>query len=292
MNVVDQEPFGAVLTDVDLSEPLSPADGEAFVAAYERCHLLVAHGQHLDPEAQVRLMELLGPVRRDAYEDGVTYVAKEAEFAGRERAGVIGDYPLSWHSDGTYVPCPMLALSLHALAVEGDTRTRFASGCRAFTEMPADMRARLLDLQALHVRPHSMVTRNRLADLQEFEPRQVRPVVGHDHHETGAKAIWINFQHTDSIVGLAPDESEALIEEIFDRLYGPANVFEHQWAVGDMVVWDNLAVQHSRDAIGVAVNTRVLQRVGVETKTFAEQMFPGFTMAAVSDGGRPPGDSP
>ena len=42
---------------------------------------------------------------------------------------------------------------------------------------------------------------------------------------------------------------------------------------------------HSSGAEQDAV--RVLQRVGVETKTFAEQMFPGFTMAAVSDGGRP-----
>ena len=66
---------------------------------------------------------------------------------------------------------------------------RFASGDRAFAEMPTDLRTRLLGLQALHVRPHSMVTRNRLADLEDFEPRQVRPVVGHDHHETGARAI-------------------------------------------------------------------------------------------------------
>jgi len=35
-----------------------------------------------------------------------------------------------------------------------------------------------------------------------------------------------------------------------------------------------------------AVTTRVLQRVGVETKTFEEQMFAGFTLTAVSDGGR------
>ena len=286
MKVLDLDHFGAVLSEVDLSEPLSADHAAAFIAAYERYHLLVAHDQHLDIEAQVRLMELLGPVRRDAHEGGASYVTKEAEFDGREYKGLIGDYPLSWHSDGTYVPCPTLALSLHALAIEGDTWTRFASGSRAFADMPTDLKTRLLDLQALHVRPHSMVTRNRLSDLEDFEPRQVRPVVGHDHHETGARAIWLNFQHTDSILGLDPDESEALIDDIFGRLYGPDNVYEHQWATGDLVVWDNLAVQHARDALGAAVTTRVLQRVGVETKTFEEQMFPGFTLTAVSDGGR------
>jgi len=47
----------------------------------------------------------------------------------------------------------------------------------------------------------------------------------------------------------------------------------------------SLTTDSSRLPLG-AVTTRVLQRVGVETKTFEEQMFAGFTLTAVSDGGR------
>jgi taurine dioxygenase len=288
MDTVPLSPFGVEITGIDLSSPPSAEDSRALVNAYEDHHLLLVRDQSLSVDAQARVMELLGPVRRDAYDRGASYVAKEAEIDGEAKTGVIGSYALSWHSDGTYVPEPTLALSLHALAIGGPTSTRFASGALAFRQMPEAMRERVRSLEALHVRPHSMVTRNRLADLEDFEPRQVRPVIGHDHHRTGEAAVWVNFQHTDSIVGLGSEESEQLIEEIFSYLYGNDGVYEHWWAVGDIIIWDNLAVQHSRDEIGDEIAARTLQRVSVETLTFEEQMFPGYTQTAVSDGGRPP----
>ena len=250
MDFIPLHPFGIEVTGTDLSSALSAGDSHALVHAYEDHHLLLVRGQRLTIDAQARVMEFLGPVRRDAYDRGASYVAKEAEIDGVVKQGVIGSYALSWHSDGTYVAEPTLALSLHALEIGGVTSTRFASGSRAFREMPEPMREQLRPLEALHVRPHSMVTRNRLADLEDFEPRRVRPVIGHDHHRTGATAVWVNFQHTDSILGLGSEESERLIEEIFGYLYGRDNVYEHWWSVGDIVIWDNLAVQHSRDQIG------------------------------------------
>ena len=45
-------------------------------------------------------------------------------------------------------------------------------------------------------------------------------------------------------------------------LYAPANVFEHQWAPGDLALWDNFALQHGRPEWPVSA-PRSLRRVCV-----------------------------
>ena len=42
------------------------------------------------------------------------------------------------------------------------------------------------------------------------------------------------------------DESEALLRAMFDIAEDPAIIYEHEWRVGDLVVWDNLACLHAR----------------------------------------------
>ena len=67
---------------------------------------------------------------------------------------------------------------------------------------------------------------------------------------------------TDSIVGLDEPSSEALLAELWSELYAPTNVYTHHWRVGDLVVWDNIAVQHARDDV-VGGSGRTLRRVPV-----------------------------
>ena len=42
------------------------------------------------------------------------------------------------------------------------------------------------------------------------------------------------------------DESEKLLQEMFDIVEDPAIIYEHHWRVGDLVMWDNLACLHAR----------------------------------------------
>jgi taurine dioxygenase len=74
--------------------------------------------------------------------------------------------------------------------------------------------------------------------------------------------LYITAMQTDSIVGCSEDESEALLGACWSTLYAPDNVYEHFWQVGDLVVWDNLALQHARDAVQ---GRRTLRRVPVGT---------------------------
>jgi taurine dioxygenase len=59
------------------------------------------------------------------------------------------------------------------------------------------------------------------------------------------------------------DESEALLDELWAHCTQPRFVYTHQWAVGDVVVWDNRATLHRRDAFDSS-SRRVLYAAQVE----------------------------
>ena len=46
------------------------------------------------------------------------------------------------------------------------------------------------------------------------------------------------------------------------HLYSPAYVYEHRWSEGDLILWDNRALQHARDALDPNA-PRTLRRVSV-----------------------------
>ena len=115
---------------------------------------------------------------------------------------------------------------------------------------------------ALHVYPLLEArgdARYRLADVDEGAARAEHPVLM-THPVTGVDLLYVSAMQTDSIVGLPETESEALLARCWDVLYAPDNVYEHVWSLGDLVVWDNLAVHHARDAVQ---GRRTLRRVPV-----------------------------
>jgi taurine dioxygenase len=73
--------------------------------------------------------------------------------------------------------------------------------------------------------------------------------------------LYVSQQATIEILGLPPEENEALLDELFTHLYDPAFVLEHRWHEGDLVVWDNIAVQHARAAVRLDGPERTLRKV-------------------------------
>ena len=67
------------------------------------------------------------------------------------------------------------------------------------------------------------------------------------HDETGRKAIYVNRLMTQRIDGLPEQESDALLEALFDHSEKPEFVYRHVWKVGDLLLWDNRCSTHARD---------------------------------------------
>jgi taurine dioxygenase len=62
------------------------------------------------------------------------------------------------------------------------------------------------------------------------------------------KAIIASEQMTVHVVGLDESEGDEFLQTLYRHLYADDNVYTHQWQPNDMIVWDNIALHHSRPA--------------------------------------------
>lgn len=254
------EPFGhevalASIRDIDAGA------AEALRALYQRDGLLLVRGLELSQADQIELCRHLGPVNESQFENFlVSNVAKEGHLGTRE---------LLWHHDVPYLPAPYLGASLHALKVDpGAVGTRFASGFRAYERLPPALKERIDGMKALHVRERVFDRRNRLTDLQEGDVCTVHDIVRRQP-ETGRPYLFVSENLSPCIIGLSEADSQALLEELFGYIYAADNVFEHRWVKGDIVIWDNLTLQHARGLAGTG--TRTLQRVTIAELGYTAQ---------------------
>ena len=81
------------------------------------------------------------------------------------------------------------------------------------------------------------------AKAAELVPGAEHPVV-RTHPDTGRRHLYVNRGFTRSIVGLAPDESDALLELLFRHCEQPNIQVRHQWSPGDVAIWDELPTLH------------------------------------------------
>ena len=252
------QPFGVEI-DLDLAQPLSASDQDEFRRLYAVHDLVVAHGEPMSMDAQVRLMSDLGPVLRT--EDSMGEISRESPIG-------LGGAPLCFHSDYIYSPEPLLGISLHALdVVAGETSTRFASGRTAYEALGAGGGDAIESLETLQVFGDALDRRNRLAEVATLPSTAHRLVW--EHPGTGGRFLLAPEMTTDCVVGLSPTDSEALIERLFAAMYSPANILEHRWEPGDTVIWNNVSVMHARGDYS-RTEHRVLQRVAIGTKGYFE----------------------
>jgi taurine dioxygenase len=265
------EPFGVEL-DVDLSAPLSGEGAHHFTELVWQSGLVVAHGQSISKERQTALMSLLGPILQRAGEQG--YISTES---GHE----VSLSALPFHADAAYTTAPLDALSLHAVdVVDGASSTRFANATRACATLPATLRDVLASHSVDMIAPGFATLDKRSCDIREPEAmcRGERPGL-YRHPHTGAECIWVSEMHAARILGMSWEESRAVLTAVFDHLYAPENVHEHVWRKGDIVIWDNIGLQHARPALHEA-GRRVLQRVIVGTEGVAPHVRAGIQMTA------------
>ncbi len=157
------------------------------------------------------------------------------------RRGAIEDVRHGWHSDLSYDPKPAKATLLHATNVPSSGgNTCFANAAAAWEALPEAVRARVKGLEALFVygtdqRNRSLVVAARTLDSEQ---RAVHPVAN-AHAATGRAAIYANPLLTVGVVGMAQEESDRLLDELYDMLDRPEFHWEHEWSVGDTLMWDN-----------------------------------------------------
>ena len=264
LEVRDLHPgFGSEVIGLDSHAEIDGETARFLQDLFDERGLILVRDPALSLEFQTLLSNLL---IREAPPAASPDTPRDPYFVSNKEEG--GGAPfgrLLYHSDGMWLERPFQLLSLYAVHVEPPvTPTSFVSTVHAWATLPAELRARV---EALHVEHGHDATYQRgdgdddvlVATFRE-EESNVTPI-GHRHPRTGATMLYASQMMTKRVVELSPAESEALLEEIFQHLYTPENTLDHIWQDGDLVLWDNLALQHARPNVTREGPVRTLRKV-------------------------------
>ncbi len=167
--------------------------------------------------------------------------------------GEAGDGELKWHTDHGFMERPAgftMLLAREVPARGGDTS--FLNMYRAYEALPDDLRARVQGRSVKHQASHSSTGQRRPGwlDLASDDPRDlpgaVHPIV-RTHPETRRKALFLGRRFGSYIPPLPLEDSEALLDELWDHVTRAEFAWTQKWQIGDLVIWDNRCTMHRRD---------------------------------------------
>ncbi len=200
----------------------------------------------------------------------------------RPDSGVNADSALLWHSDNMWSAYPTLYIVLSGTEVVGDLApTRFASNVRACRALDEELRGRVQALRTINLSnlapgeqvgdvarsaipvPPTRVVRKILPADDFHYPRTAYPVIWR-HPRTGDEVLTVEEDFSAQIEGLPAEESERLYRQLFAIVYDERFVYDHHWQQDDLVIWDNLALQHGRPDFHGVPGIRTLARTSVQ----------------------------
>ncbi|KIW07577.1 uncharacterized protein PV09_01532 [Verruconis gallopava] len=154
---------------------------------------------------------------------------------------------VTWHSDVTYEEQPPGTTFLYLLdgpVAGGDTL--FANQAEAYRRLSPEFRKRLHGLKAVHSGFEQAENASRRGGIVRRDPvANVHPIV-RTHPVTGEKALFVNPQFTRKIVGYKKEESDYLLNFLYDHIAkGQDFQARVKWEPGTVVVWDNRVTAHS-----------------------------------------------
>lgn len=275
-------PIGAELSGIDLSRPVDDATFAAVETALDRHAVVVIRDCPLTAAQLAGFARRFGPPQinvraeaRNADTPEIFWISNITEDGKPVGSHDAGRY---WHSDLCYLPAPSKVTLLNAIEVpERDGRTLgdtvFASATAAYDALSEGMKRRLDGLQAANGyrvmwnrKAREFGQRPVLSEAEleaRFPPDTIHPVV-RTHPATGAKCLFVCDGYSHRIVGLPEDESDALLRDLFAHLARPEFHYSHNWRVGDLLMWDNCAVQHRATYDYEPAQRRLMQRCTVE----------------------------
>ncbi len=249
-------PIGAEIRGVDLSKPLDDDTFAAVENAFNEHAVIWFRDQTITPEQQVAFSERFGAIEVNAFnkfalpDNPKVLIVSNIKEGGKDIG--YADAGSHWHTDMSYTATPPRMTMLYAIEVPmengkplGDTL--FASATAAYDSLPDETKAKIDGLKATH---RFAAKERGVKKPVELTPEQIakNPDVDHPvartHPITGRKALYVRTGECIGIPGMPDDEALPLIDELSERTIRPEFLYRHQWQVGDVLMWDNAAVQH------------------------------------------------
>lgn len=267
--------FGAEITGIDITRPLSAREFGPIRAAFEEHSVLLFRDQPMDDDKQIAFSENFGPLETTLSANP----AAGTKFARQSNLDIETGKPIPsddmrmiyqkanyfWHSDSSFKRIPSLCsvLTARICPTEGGN-TEFLSMRAAWDALPPALQATIHPLVAEHALAYSrnrvqkgILSAKALAELPPVKQRLFR-----DNPINGRRALYIGA-HAGHIVDWPEATGKALLWELAQRAEQPEFMFSHAWREGDVIVWDNRAVLHRATYYDSDKYKRLMQRTTV-----------------------------
>lgn len=250
--------LGAEVRGVDMRQPLDAQTRQEILDAWTEHLVLVFPGQKITDEQHVAFTRNFG--EPEIFHQKIIKSQRTPEIFRVSNVDEDGKLmPLSdptvkqlslaqlWHTDSSYREIPCTGALLHGVEVSrSGGQTKFTNMYKVYEALPDRLR-KLVEGRKCR---HDFEMLHRLQPLKPLTPeeRAAMPPVWHPmvrrHPVSGRKSLYISPIYNDAVEGMSPEESKALIDELFEFCGRPEFVYAHSWETDDVVMWDNRCTMH------------------------------------------------
>jgi len=262
--------MASAISGLNLNAPLDPAARAMLRATLHDSLVLCIRDQQLRPVAFRDAMTIFGtPVVRTQLKQHpdcgeVNIISSEdRDDRGDGKRLVNGAH---WHTDDSFMREPCALTMLYGVEVPstgGDTQ--FTNMYLAYADLPDNLKRAIDGLKVVH-KYNSSRKGTRVAKLSATAmaamPDAIHPVV-RTHPETGRRALYLNPNRMEQIVGLERKDSDALLDQLTAHATGQKYQYRHRWRRGDLVIWDNRCTMHKANADYPDGERRLMHRIVV-----------------------------
>jgi alpha-ketoglutarate-dependent sulfate ester dioxygenase len=245
--------IGAEISGVDLARPLSSEQIAAIRTALLEWRVVffreqfLSHEQHVAFSAQFGELTVGHPVFGHVEGHPEIYSISKFRKATRFDGAPLLRPWTGWHTDVTAAVNPPFASILRGVTIPpygGDTQ--WTNLVVAYERLSAPLRAFVDGLRGVHRFAPPQGASGTDAFTKAVDDRALvseHPLV-RVHPETGERALYVSPGFLKHVVGLAPRESQVLLELLWEHVTRPEFTVRFKWEPGSVAFWDNRATAH------------------------------------------------
>lgn len=240
--------IGAEIRGLELGEPLTESVADRLYEVLLEHLVVFFRDQDLGPNEQLAFAASFGEV--DEPHPVYPHVEGFAQVVLLESGPDKKPDTNEWHTDLTFYEHPPFASILWAREVPtsgGDTM--WANMYDAYDALPGEVKQLIGDKQAIHDCGdfrNDFLAEGGVSGLNASLARTgsaVHPVAPR-HPVTGRRYLYINPPFTRMIVGMSWNDSQRLLDYLFDHIDSPEFQVRFRWRPRSLAMWDNRVTQH------------------------------------------------
>jgi taurine dioxygenase len=243
--------IGAAATGIDLRQPPDADTRRRLNEALVEHVALVIREQEFTPQQYLAAVSLFGePMEQHFTQYALPECPLVHEVSNRhiDKSGKRVKHGAGWHTDHTNHVRPPKYTSLYAVSLPSSGGDTAVVNMRAgYESLPKSLQGRIAGMKTVNVFQGSAAATysGQSADAQaERKPEPVLQPLVRTNPDNGLKALYFHPVKTENIVGMTPQESQALLDELLSYAVRDEFIYRHRWRKGDVLIWDNRAAMH------------------------------------------------